>query len=408
MPEKKFDIIVFGATSFVGQILAHYLLQTYDVGKEVRWAIAGRSEKKLNELKQQLGQKAQSLYVQVADSTDEVGLKSMCEKSKVIVSTVGPYALYGEALVKICAETGTDYCDLTGEAQWISKMIIHYEATAKKTGARIVHCCGFDSIPSDMGVYFLQKNALAQFGRTCTQINMRVKAVKGELSGGTAASILNIVKEASDNPALRKELANPYSLCGKNHGFMTRQNNIASSQFDRHFNSWVAPFVMAGINTRIVHRSNLLANNSAGNRFKYDEAILTGRGIKGSITSMAISVALAGFMISAAIKPSRWVLEKFVMPKPGEGPSKTAQDHGFYDLRFFGLTEHNEVIMAKVTGDRDPGYGSTAKILGETAVCLAKDISRTNKGGFWTPSTLFGDKLLSRLVKKAGLSFELI
>jgi short subunit dehydrogenase-like uncharacterized protein len=231
--------------------------------------------------------------------------------------------------------------------------------------------------------------------------------MKGEFSGGTVASILNLVKEAATDPSLRKILLNPYALCGNSHPFTIRQNNINHAQFDRHFNAWVAPFVMAGINTKVVHRSNLLSQTAYGEKFSYDEGMLAGQGIKGGVAGYAISAALGGFMLAAALKPTRWILENYVVPKPGEGPSKTAQEHGFYDLWFFGLTENNEVITAKVTGDKDPGYGSTAKMLGQAAICLAKEVKGRGKGGFWTPSTLLGDKLLNRLIKYAGLTFEI-
>jgi short subunit dehydrogenase-like uncharacterized protein len=405
--KKKYDVVVFGATSFVGKILVEYLATKYGKDAGFTWAIAGRSAKKLEALKQSLGGVATGLPTIIADSSDETSLKSLCASARVIVSTVGPYALYGEALVKICAQTGTHYCDLTGEVQWIRQMIQRYETTAKASGAKIVHCCGFDSIPSDMGVYFLQKNAQEKFGKPCTHVSMRVKSMKGEFSGGTVASLLNVVKEAAADPALRKELANPFSLCGDPNPFRARQNNVNGAQFDRNFDTWIAPFVMAAINTRIVHRSNLLGKSHYGKNFTYDEAMITGKGVKGSLGSIAISAVMGGFMVAAAIKPSRWFLEKFVVPKPGEGPSKTSQEHGFYDLRFMGLTEHNEVIRAKVTGDRDPGYGSTAKMLGEAALCLALEVSAKTSGGFWTPSTIFKDKLLTRLEKNAGLAFEL-
>ena len=198
--DTTYDIVVFGATSFVGQILTSYLLESYGIGKDVRWAIAGRSESKLATLKQGLGPSASELPVIVADAADESALKTMCDQTRVVISTVGPYALYGEPLVKICAETGTDYCDLTGEVQWIRKMVDTYEDKAKASGARIVHCCGFDSIPSDMGVWFLQEKAAETLGAPCQDVRMRVKIAKGEFSGGTVASMMNIAKEAATAP----------------------------------------------------------------------------------------------------------------------------------------------------------------------------------------------------------------
>lgn len=411
MSEAKFDLIVFGATSFVGEILIKYLNTTFNgAGQEqLKWAIAGRSAEKLETVKKGLTNATTEIPVLVADAGNESQLKSLCEQTRTIVSTVGPYALYGEPLVKVCVETGTDYCDLTGEVQWINRMIRKYETQAIESGARIVHCCGFDSIPSDMGVYFLQQQSEQTFGQPCTNIKMRVKAAKGGASGGTVASMINITKEAVSNPELRKELANPYSICPENHPFKARQHNVNSAEFDRDFNKWSAPFVMAAINTRIVHRSNGLLNAKYGENFKYDEAMLVGSGLKARVTANAIVAGLAAFLVGAAIKPSRWLLERFVLPKPGEGPTPEEQVKGYFDLRFKGSTERGDELYTKVTGQGDPGYGCTSKMLGQAAACLSLDISKEDQpGGFWTPSTIMGDKLLKRLSEKSDLSFEVI
>jgi short subunit dehydrogenase-like uncharacterized protein len=326
-----------------------------------------------------------------------------------VLSTVGPYALYGEPLVKACAETGTDYCDLTGEAQWIRRMIHGYEKAARRSGARIVHSCGFDSIPSDLGVHFLQQQAIERLGEPCTRVKMRVKAMRGGFSGGTVASVLNLVKEATSDPALRKELANPYSICPEGYAPGVRQPNVQSAQFDDDFDAWVAPFVMSAINTRIVQRSNALSKQAYGADFTYDEAVLTGRGLKGRLAATGMAAGLAGFMVAGAVPPTRWALERFVLPGPGEGPSAEAQKSGFFDLRFVGKTADGRSIRTRVTGDRDPGYGSTAKMLGQAGACLAQDLSNSGvKGGFWTPATIFGDRLIARLTKHSGLTFEVL
>jgi short subunit dehydrogenase-like uncharacterized protein len=405
----KFDIIIFGATSFVGQILTRYMLNQFAVGGELKWAIAGRSQNKLIELKLSLGTAGEALDTLVADAADEDSLHSMCLSTRVIISTVGPYALYGEPLVKVCVALGTDYCDLTGEVQWIAKMLERYEDEAKKSGARIVNSCGFDSVPSDLGVYFLQHHAKQKFGQTCSSIKMRVKKMKGAASGGTVASMTNIFKEVASNPALRKVLANPYAICPSDHGNTVRQDNMNRPQYDDDFNSWVAPFVMAVINTRIVHRSNTLVEGGYSQHFDYNEAMLTGKGLMGSGIAAGVGVGLGGFAMAAVIPPTRWVMEKFILPKPGEGPSIDAQEKGFYDLRFYGKTDDGQEIRCKVTGDQDPGYGSTAKMLGQAAACLAQDISKDDvQGGFWTPASVFGTQLITRLEKHAGLTFEII
>jgi short subunit dehydrogenase-like uncharacterized protein len=404
--DTNYDVVVFGATSFVGQILTDYLLKTYGTDKDLKWAIAGRSQSKLDALKADLGKAGTKLPVIVADAADETALKTMCDQTHVVISTVGPYALFGEPLVKVCAESGTDYCDLTGEVQWIRRMVDKYEDAAKASGARIVHSCGFDSIPSDMGVWFLQQQAEQTFGSPCRDVRMRVKAAKGEFSGGTVASLVNAVKEAAADPALRKEMANPFSICPKGHRSETRQPNLKGAAYDKELDVWLAPFVMSAINNRIVHRSNALQDARYGKEFTYDEAMIVGRGLKGRLTAYSVTAALGGFITASAFKPSRWVVEKFV-PKPGEGPSPEAQEKGYYDLRFVGKTEDGKTIKTKVVGDRDPGYGSTSKMLGEAGVCLAFDVADA-PGGIWTPASLLDGKLFDRLTSKAGLKFELL
>ena len=409
MPAKRNDLVVFGATSFVGQILCRYLLEQFGVDGRPSWAMAGRSMDKLERVRSSLGRKASRLPLLVADASDEDSLRQLCAQARVVVSTVGPYALHGEPLVKVCAETGTDYCDLTGEVQWIRRMIRSYEPRAKKSGARIVHCCGFDSIPSDLGVHFLQQACRERFGKPCTSVKMRVKSAQGGFSGGTVASLMNVLKEVSADPKLRKELANPYSLCPRTHAPGVRQPQVTLPEFDADFESWVAPFVMAAINTRIVHRSNALSKHAYGRNFRYDEAVMTGRGLKGRLAAAGLAAGLAGFMAAGSLAPLRAALGRLVLPEPGEGPSEEQQAKGSYDLRFFGRTADGQTLRAKVTGDRDPGYGSTAKMLGQAAACLALDTPRQDTpGGFWTPATIFGERLTDRLVQHAGISFELL
>lgn len=409
MSSPSHDLIVFGATSFVGQILTRYLAAQFGTHGALKWAIAGRSEPKLAALRNSLGLAAGKLPLLVADAGDEAALRKLCMDTRAVISTVGPYALYGEPLVKVCAGTGTDYCDLTGEVQWIRRMIQAYEPAARKSGARIVHCCGFDSIPSDLGVYYLQQQAQERFGAPCTTVKMRVRTMRGGFSGGTAASLVNVVKEATANPALRKELANPYSICPDGYAPAVRQPNVRSAQYDADFDAWVAPFVMSAINTRVVQRSNALFKQSYGPDFRYDEAVLMGRGLQGRAAAAGMTLGLGGFMFASAVPPARWVLERFVLPAPGEGPSAEEQRNGRFDLRFLGMTTDGRKLRVKVTGDRDPGYGSTAKMLGQAGACLALDFAESGrKGGFWTPATMFGEKLIERLVAHSGLTFDVV
>lgn len=409
MQHDRHQLVVFGATSFVGQILCHYLFRRHGVDGDLRWAMAGRSESRLQALRADLGPAAARLPLVLAEAHDEAALQAMCAGTAAVVSTVGPYAHYGSPLVKVCAESGTDYCDLSGEVQWIARMIEAHAQSAQRSGARIVHCCGFDSVPSDLGVHFLQQQSRRRYGRPCTEVKLRVKALRGGFSGGTVASLMNVIEESVQDPQVRRLLANPYALCPDAVTRDTPQPGLGFARFDPDSRSWIAPFVMAGINTRVVHRSNALSGNAYGEDFRYDEAMMTGSGARGAVLAAGMAAGLAGFVVAAALPPSRWALQKFVVPKPGEGPDPQAQENGFYDLRLFGRTAEGENLRVRVTGDRDPGYGSTAKILGEAAVCLAQDVPRSEiPGGFWTPATIFGDRLIQRLTAHAGLSFELL
>lgn len=402
MTVKTFDIIVYGATSFVGQIMTRYMHEQFGDGS-IKWAIAGRSLSKLKKLSEDTG--LSGIEMLVADAGDEAALQALCARTKVVVSTVGPYALYGDTLVGVCAVSGTHYCDLTGEPQWIRKMQARHEEAARQSGAWIVHCCGFDSIPSDLGVHFLQQHASKQFGQMCNRINMRVAKIRGGASGGTIASMINMVKEAAADADLRRQLKDPYSLCPAGHGFSAQQRDVQMA-YDDEYKSWTAPFVMAAINVRVVHRSNALSHKSYGADFLYEEAMATGAGGAGKRAARAISWGMAGLMLGLVVAPIRWLLEKHILPKPGEGPSEQQQLNGEYDLVFTGTIPDGNKIRCRVTGDRDPGYGSTAKMLAQAAACLARDVPDNTAGGFWTPATLMGDKLIGRLQAHAGLTFE--
>ena len=405
----KYDLVVLGATGFVGRILCQYLLQQVGTQWDLTWAIAGRSSPKLDTLLAALGPSATRPPKIIADITDASSLRDLCAQTRVVISTVGPYALYGEPLVKTCAETGTDYCDLTGESQWIRQMIQRYDSTARQSGARIVHCCGFDSIPSDLGVYYLQQQAQRRFGQPCDRVTMRLKDARGGVSGGTAASGINLIKEASADPILREELTNPYLLCPDGHPSPTPWPILTPVQYDEAFRAWVSPFVMAAVNVPVVLRSNALLDDAYGTNFQYDEGILTGSGAIGWLVAQGLKLGLDGIALATALPPTRWLLENTLIPKSGAGPSEAAQEQGFYDLRFWGVTADGQTMQVKVTGDRDPGYGSTAKLLGQAGLCLAQDFPKSAQaGGFWTPASIFGEVLIERLVQDAGLTFEVL
>ena len=407
MNKQEFDIIVWGATGFTGALVAEYLLAQYGIGKDLRWAIAGRSEEKLEKLRHALGAEAAALPTIVADSFDEQKLADMAAKTRVVVTTVGPYAKYGSALVAACAEQGTHYCDLAGEAQWIRRMIDTHDEAAARTGARIVHCCGFDSVPMDIGVYFLQQQARRRHGEYCASIAMNVKAMRGTFSGGTMASMMNLVKEARADREVARVLMNPYGLNPEGERKGPDRGDQRGVKFDENSQSWTAPFIMAGINTKVVRRSHALQGYPYGRDFRYHEATMMGKGVSGWLRASALAVGLGGFVLVASLGPTRRLLERYLLPKPGEGPNREQRETGFFDLRQFGTLPDGTVVRTKITGDRDPGYGSTSKMLAESGVCLAKD-ELSSAGGVLTPTAAMGDALLARLQQNAGLTFEVL
>lgn len=413
MDRQNVDVVVFGATGFVGRLLCEYLAERQRPdGTPIRWAMAGRSRDKLEAVRTELPRENEDIPILIADADDPVSLRQLCERSRVVVSTVGPYARHGEGIIRACAETGTDYCDLTGEIHWIREMIERYEHTGRETGARLVHCCGFDSIPSDLGVFFTRQQTRKRWGREPAAIHMRVKAMRGGLSGGTAASMLDIIQAARGDRRLRRALADPYLLCPSGHGFTTvRQNDYRHAFFDGPSGRWAAPFVMAGVNTRVVHRSNALGGALPDSsrpvpNLVYDEAVLTGRGWRGALAAWSVSLGLGLFITAAWFRTTRRLLQRFLLPAPGEGPDRERREKGFFDLRFFATDTEGNHLETRVLGQRDPGYGATARMLGEAALCLAEDVGSSVPGGSWTPATALGQPLLERLEAHADLRFE--
>ena len=404
--ERDFDIIIQGATGFTGTLVAEYLLRQYGADGDIRWAMAGRSEEKLRNVRDGLGAAASEIELIVADSFDKGALRALASRTRVVLTTVGPYALYGSDLVEACVESGTHYCDLAGEVQWIRKMIDTHHERAKATGAKIVNCCGFDSVPMDIGVWFLQDAAKQKHGAYCKSISMLVKATKGTASGGTLASMMNLIKESRKDRAIARILIHPYSLNpeGEREGPDGRdQQNVV---YRDDAKSWTAPFVMAGVNTKVVRRSHALAGYPYGRDFRYDESVMTGRGISGWLKGTIMLAGLGALVFFASFTPTRNLLQRFVLAKPGEGPNRELQQTGFYNLMYIGVLPDGTEIRGRVTGDQDPGYGSTSKMLSECAVCLAKD-ELNAAGGVWTPAAVMARPLIDRLRKNAGLTFEL-
>ena len=395
---KQLDLIIWGATGFTGQLVSEYINKKYS-DTALKWGIAGRNKEKASVIAERLNIAKDRIFI--ADCNDLESLIKLTSKTKVICTTVGPYAKLGTNLIEACIKTNTNYCDITGETQWIRKMIDKYHSKAKENKIKIINSCGFDSIPSDMGVFYSQKNLFEKTGKYANSINMRVAGAKGGISGGTYNSLSNVLEEARVDKEVRKTLTNPYGLnpIGRQNG--PDKTDLQSVIFDKVSNSWIAPFVMAGINTKIVRRSHALIDFKYGSDFSYDEATLSGKGVLGQVKGYLslIPIFLATRKKGSFIKN----IVDYVLPKSGEGPSEKTRISGYYNLRFY-LTQQDKIYLSKVIGDMDPGYGSTSKMLAESAVCLALD-KTPETYGILTPSVALGDPLLKRLQENAGLTF---
>lgn len=398
--QRQYDIIIWGATGFTGKIVTEYMVERYR-DSNLTWALGGRSAEKLNAVVDD-----RDIETIVADAKDPEAMSNLAQQARVILTTVGPYARYGSELVAACAEHGTHYCDLTGEVHWMRDMIEQHQATAEQSGARIVFTCGFDSIPSDIGVYFMQQEMQKAHGVPANHIKYRTRAFKGGFSGGTADSMMAMMEAVEKDRSILDIVADPYSLNFKSRGLDGPDHNNA--YYDEDFKAWVGPFVMAAINTRVVRRSNELLNQAYGTEFRYDEGSIVGDGIGGILGSNAMAMGTGTVNGLAAFPPARRILQRF-LPKPGEGPSEETIQTGFFEIELLARhpSDASKNLRGEVRGDRDPGYGSTAKMLAESAVCLAQDELEVG-GGFWTPASAMGDQLLERLPASAGVTFKLL
>lgn len=389
MSSAKFDIVVYGATGFTGQLVAEYLATHYKDDKALKWAMAGRSLDKLKSVRDAIGAPADTPLV-VADASDAASLKAMVAQTKSVITTVGPYQFYGEDLLAACVAGGTDYFDLCGEPVWMRQMIDKYEAAAKASGARIVFSCGYDSVPFELGTFFVQEEARRVFGAPAARVKGRVRDMRGTLSGGTAASAKATFDAVAKDLSLVAILNDHFALTPDFTGPKQPKGNRAA--YEEDLQSWAAPFMMALINTRNVHRSNMLMGFPYGREFVYDEMVLTGPGEKGEANAKRVMAANA-----EKTGPNA--------PKPGEGPSKEERENGLFDLLYVAIAPDGRQVRAGVTGDRDPGYGSTSKMISECAICLLRDATDV-PGGFWTPGAAMQHKLIKRLVDHAGLTFK--
>ena len=387
MSDKSLDVVIYGATGFTGKLVVEYMQEIYGNDESFSWAIAGRSEEKLKAVSEDLkvGSNVPHLLV---DSNDTDSIESMVKQTKCVLTTVGPYQLYGAKILQQCVIHGIDYVDLCGEPGWMHEMINEYSNQAKETGARIVFSCGFDSIPFDLGVYFLQKEVIAQHGQPAPNVRGRVRAMNGEFSGGTAASLGATMTSLKEKPELFEVLINPFALSD---GFTgPEQAQDSKPVYDEKLETWVAPFFMAPINTKNVHRSNVLMDHLYGEDFCYNEMWIQGPGEEGK--------AAAEF--AASMNPLADA------PAPGEGPSKESRDNGNYNVLFCADLADGTTIQAAVSGDMDPGYGSTSKMIAESAICLVKECPEL-VGGIYTPAPAMGEKLIARLQANAGLDFRI-
>lgn len=384
---REYDIIVYGATGFTGRLVAEYLARQYAGRKDApKWAMAGRSADKLAEVRDLVGAPADTPLV-VADASDPASLDAMATRARVILTTVGPYQLYGAPLVAACVRAGTAYADLCGEPGWMREMIDMHRGAAQASGARITFSCGFDSIPFDLGVLFLQAEAVTRHGKPAPRVKGRVRKMQGGASGGTIASLTETLKAIAKKPSLALLLKSSFALTPGFEG--PHQPTGLVPEYDPATGTWTAPFVMAPINTKNVHRTNFLMGHQWGADFVYDEMLMTTIGDAGK--AMAEAIAKANPFGESRLQP-------------GEGPSKEERESGFYDILFVGEYPDGTTIRASVQGDRDPGYGSTSKMLAETGMAL---LANKGDGGIWTPGALLGDALIDRLTANAGLTFRI-
>lgn len=387
MASSEFDIIVYGATGYTGRLVAEHFVREYGAAANgPNWAMAGRSLDKLEQVRDAIGAPADTPLV-VADADDPASLDAMCARTRVVLTTVGPYQLYGDALVAACVRSGTDYADLCGEPVWMRQKIDEHMEAAKASGARICFSSGFDSIPFDLGVLMTQKVAQDRFGRPAPRIKGRVRAMEGGASGGTVASLTETMKAVAKNPKLVPILTSSFGLTPGFEG--PDQPNGMIPRYEDELGKWAAPFVMAPINTKNVHRTNFLLGHPWGTDFRYDEMVLTSPGDAGKAAAKAIGDMMKN---PFGAKP----------PKPGEGPTPEQRENGFYDVLFVAEMPDGQRLHYGVKGRYDPGYGSTSRMLAETGMAL---LDCETAGGIGTPGSFLGEALVERLRDHAELTF---
>ncbi|WP_100498088.1 saccharopine dehydrogenase family protein [Geodermatophilus chilensis] len=404
-PARTHDLVVYGATGFVGRLLAAYLADAAPAG--LRIALAGRSLSRLEQVRGELPAAARGWPLVEADSTDEASLAALAASTRVLATTVGPYVRHGLPVVEACARAGTHYADLTGEVLFVRRAIDRTDAVARDTGARIVHACGYDSIPSDLSALLLAERARADGAGGLREVQL-VATARGGFSGGTVDSIRAQFEELGRDAAARRLAGDPFALSPDRAAEPdTRQPRDAGPPSRTPDGRWTAPFVMAPFNTRVVRRSNALQDWAYGRGLRYGEVMGCGRGIPGAATATAVTTALAGFAAAMSLPPTRALLDR-VLPEPGTGPGEQARARGWFRMDVDATTASGRRYRATVAGQGDPGYAATAVMLGETALGLALDGDRLPaRAGSLTPATALGSVLVERL-RTAGHTYEVV
>jgi short subunit dehydrogenase-like uncharacterized protein len=402
-PARMHDITVYGATGFVGRLLAAYLAGAAPAG--LRIALAGRSRSRLEQVRGELPAAARGWPLVEADSTDAASLAALAASTRVLATTVGPYARHGLPVVEACARAGTHYADLTGEVLFVRRAIDATDAVARDTGARVVHACGYDSIPSDLCALLLAERARADGAGGLHDVQL-VATARGGFSGGTVDSVRVQFEELRRDAAARRLAGDPFTLSPDRDAEPdTRQPRDAGPPSRTPDGRWTAPFVMAPFNTRVVRRSNALQDWAYGRELRYGEVMGCGRGIPGAAAATAVTAALAGFAAAMSLPPTRSLLDR-VLPEPGTGPGEQTRARGWFRMEVDATTGSGRRYRATAAGQGDPGYAATAVMLGETVLGLALDGDRLpDRAGSLTPATALGDVLVERL-RAAGHTYE--
>ena len=409
--DREYDVLVWGATGVAGRLVAEHLTDRYTPA-ELSLALGGRSEERLAAVAEAFtgaDSEWDDVPLVLGDATDPDRLREIADQTQVVCTTVGPYTTYGSPMVAACAAAGTDYCDLTGEVNWVREIVDRYHETAAANGARIVHSCGFDSVPTDLGTALVQEHALEAFDAPCDVVRVYLEAGDGGVSGGTLASFAELFDEVSSDPIAQQAVANPYSLAPPGERDGVDPGEQTSPRRDSLRGEWTGPSPMAVVNERVVRRSNALLDYPWGREFRCTESIPTGEGLGGAAAATGISAGLGLVTAALSVDPVRDAMREYVFPDPGEGPSSAEAKAGRFQIGVLGrgtAPEGEFVVEGTLAANRDPGYGATAQMLGESAMALLRDDTDSPlSGGVLTPASGIGTPLADRL-RNVGFEIE--